>query len=177
MRQMSRSSIPVGLLLSIVMAPAIAAGPARDAGPNSAGPVKLLTASWLGGPFDDEIVAAGIATDMSIVLAGNTVDLQLADIKPTVIGPAGSLDKGATPPPASKNKGNSVWRHPSTHGFIVRLSPEGHRVLSYTRFGYGTATIRKMCLDEKDNIFVLADAPGGIELNDGRAGRARSWPS
>jgi hypothetical protein len=165
MRQMIRVLLLVGLLVGLLGAAPRPVETVEEAVPNNTGPVKLLTASWLGGPFDDEIVSTAITSDMSIVLAGNTVDLQFAGIKPVVIGPAGMFDKAAEAPSDPKKKKN--WRHPSTHGFVVRLSPDGQKILSYTSFGYGVATIRKMCLDTQDNIFVLGNSSQGIDLGNG----------
>lgn len=155
-----------GVLSGIVAA----AEPAKETAPNNTGQVKLLTASWLGGPFDDEIVAAAIAADGTIVLAGNGIGLQFDNVKTASIGPAGIFDKEAAPPSRDpKKKNRAKWQHPSTHGFLVRLSPDGQKVLSCSRFGYGMATIRKMYLDARGNIFLLAHAVQGIDLGDGKA--------
>jgi hypothetical protein len=126
--------------------------------PDNAGPVKLLTASVLGGQGDDEIVAVAVAPDGTIVLAGNTLDLPL-DEKPVVLGPDGPVEDAA--PPAGKAKG---WRHPSTCGFVARLAPDGLSVRGWMRLGHGAATIIAMKLDAKGNIHVLCDAPVEIEL-------------
>jgi hypothetical protein len=134
-------------------------------GPSNTGPAKLLTASWLGGFGDDELVAVAIAPDMTIVLAGNTVDLSLPGVKTTVLGPAGTLQKDAADP----NKKGQKWVHPSTHGFVIRLSIDGQKVLSCTRFGYGMATVRKLRLDDRGNIFILGNAGKELDLGVGAA--------
>jgi hypothetical protein len=54
--------------------------------------------------------------------------------------------------------------HPSTLGFVVRLSLDGQKVRGHARFGYGQATIRKIRLDDKGNIYVLAQAAGELDL-------------
>ena len=165
MKHAIRILFSAGLFVGLLAQTSRSATPAE---PNNVGPVKLLTASWLGGAFDDEIVAAEIAPDMTIVLAGNAVDLQFADVKPTVIGPDAAFDKEAMPPPPDpKKKGQPKWTHTSTQGFVARLSSDGQKVVSYTRFGYGKATIRKMRLDGKGNIFLLANSSGGIDLGSG----------
>ena len=42
-------------------------------------------------------------------------------------------------------------------------------MLSYTRFGHGMATIRKLRLDDKGNIFVLGNAVKDLDLSTGAA--------
>lgn len=145
------------------------AEPTRETEPDNSGPVKLTTASWLGGPFDDQIVAVEIAPDSSIVLAGNGAAVQFPGVKPTILGAAGTFDKAAAPPPppTDPKKKAPKWQHPSTHGFVVRLSADGTKVLSHTRFGYGAATVRKMRLDGKGNIVVLAAANDRLDLGVG----------
>jgi hypothetical protein len=145
------------VVLALALA-AAAAEPAKQTEPDNGGPFQVVTASWLGGPFDDELVAADIAPDLTVVLAGNGVDPKFAGVEPTVFGKLGELKDAAPPPPDPKNQKSSPWRHPSTHGFIVRLSPDGTRVLSHSRFGYGAAVIKRMKLDAEGNIYVLGDA-------------------
>src|ERR1043165_62668 len=143
------------------------AGTAQENKPSNAGLAKLLTATWLGGTGDDELVAAVIAPDMTLVLAGNAVDFQPAGVKAIVLGPAGMFDAKATDP---KKKGQK-WVHPSTHVFILRLSIDGQKVISYTRFGHGMAVVRKLRLDDKGNIFVLGNATNELDLGAGNAGK------
>ncbi len=169
MTRVSRFALLTSLLTAL---PAPAAEPAKESAPDNAGLFKLVTASWLGGPFDDELVAAAIAPDGTIILAGNGVELPFPAVTPAVIGPAGAFDKAAAPPPPDpKKKGQPKWRHPSTHGFVVRLAADGQKVLGLTRFGYGSATVRKMHLDAAGNIFLLADVSQEIALGDSPASK------
>lgn len=130
----------------------------EEAQPDNSGPVKLVAASLLGGSLDDEIVAADIAPDKTIVLAGNTVDLKPAGAPETLLGPAGQLAEAA--PPAGAKK----WLHPSTFGFLLRLGLDGTTVKSYSRFGYGMATLRKLKLDARGGLYVLGEAPAEVTL-------------
>ncbi len=173
MSQVNRSVLPPAvrpLFWATVLA-SLAAGaePARETTPNNTGPLRLLTASWLGGPFDDEITAAAFAPDGTLVLAGNGVGLRFAGVEDALIGPAGVFDKEAAPPPAAKTGKRPRWQHPSTCGFVVRLSADGQKVLSHSHFGHGLATIRKMHLDARGNIVLLAHSAQGIDLGDGKA--------
>jgi hypothetical protein len=147
-------------------APVRAAEPVKETAPDNAGPVKLLTASWFGGAFDDALVGAEIVPD-GILLAGNTVELPLPGVQPVVVGPAGALAKDWTPAPPKK--GDKPAPHPGTHGFVARLSLDGAKVVGLTRFGYGKATVRKLRLDGKGNIFLLAEATEPLDLGAGRA--------
>ena len=153
--------MPIFVLISCVNSNSVVAG---DAKPDNSGPAKLLTASWLGGFGDDDLVAAAIAPDMTMVLAGNTVDLTLPAVSATILGPTGTLDATAADP----MKKGTKWVHPSTHGFILRLSIDGQKVLSYSRFGHGQATIRKLRTDDKGNVFVLCTATMEIDLGVGK---------
>ena len=57
-----------GILTALAVAAGMAVrGSAQETKPDNTGFAKLLTASWLGGPGDDELVAVAIAPDMTIV--------------------------------------------------------------------------------------------------------------
>ena len=145
--------------------PVRSADPVPETAPDNSGPVKLLTASWFGGPFEDALVGVEIGAD-GILLAGNTVELPVPDVKPVILGPAGELAKDWVPPPPKK--GEKPAPHPGTHGFVARLSADGQKVLGVTRFGYGKATIRKLRADGKGNVYLLCEAPEPLDLGAGR---------
>jgi hypothetical protein len=143
-----------------------AAKAAPEVAPDNSGPVGLLTASWLGGPFDDELLAAAIAADGTIWLAGNSAHLGSLSEQMKVVGPEGKFDAGAAPPPPDQSKKKQPeWRHPSTHGFVVRLSSDGRRILGGTRFGYGLATVRRLRLDGQGRLWLLAQANQPLNLS------------
>lgn len=170
MKKVNGIVLPSALGAALLASLAGAVEPARETTPNKSGPVQLLTVSWLGGPFDDEIMAVAFAPDGTLILAGNGAGLPFDRTRAALIGPAGTFDKEAAPPPTDPMKTNRPrWQHPSTHGFLVRLSPDGQKILGYTHFGHGMATIRKMALDARGNIFLLADSGQGIDLGDGKA--------
>jgi hypothetical protein len=145
------------------------ADPAKETPPDNSGPVKLLTASWLGGKFDDDIVGVAIAADGGIWLAGNTVDLALPEIKPTLLGPAGTLQTNFTPAPPKK--GAKAEGHPSMHGFLARLAADGQKAESMAEFGYGKATIKKLFLDDKGQIYLLGSSSEPIDLGVGKTNK------
>ncbi|MFO0824341.1 MAG: hypothetical protein U0792_14710 [Gemmataceae bacterium] len=139
-----------------------AADPVKETTPDNTGPVKLLTASWLGGPQDDALVGVEVISG-AILLAGNTVDLPTSGATQVVLGPTGELTKDWVQP--VPKKGQKAPSHPSTHGFIARLSLDGQKVLGLTRFGYGKATIRKLRLDAAGTIYLLAEATEALDLS------------
>jgi hypothetical protein len=145
-----------------------AAEEATEAVPENRGPLELLTASWLGGPGEEELLAVGIASDGSLWVAGNTAHLGAWAERLTVLGPPGQFDaQAAPPPPDPKTKRTPEWRHPSTHGFLVRLSAEGRKVLGGARFGYGQATVRRLRLDAQGRLWLLAQATAALDLGSG----------
>ena len=137
-----------------------AAEPVKESKPDNSGPVKVLAASLLGGDFSDEIVSAAIAPDKSIVLAGNAVDLKAPGGKEIVNEAKGAVPK--VEPPTDPKKAKD-WRHPGTFGFVLRLDMDGKTVKSFLRFGHGAAVVRKMLLDGKRSIYILAENTGSSE--------------
>lgn len=136
-----------------------------EAVPDNRGPLEVVTASWLGGPFDDELLAAAIAADGTIWLAGNSAHLGSLSERMKVVGPEGKFDAVAAPPPPGRSKKKQPeWRHPSTHGFVVHLSGDGRRILGGTRFGYGLATVRRLRLDGQGRLWLLAQATQPLNL-------------
>lgn len=135
--------------------------PALAAEPNQSGPLKVLTASWLGGAGDEQIVGADVREDLSVVLAINALELKL--------GPAPVLLGEATPPtpkaadPKKPSK-NTKPTDPNLAGHLVRLAPGGQKVLGVARFPAGGATLRELRCDAGGNLFLLGDAPGTLKL-------------
>lgn len=157
------------LFVASVSARADESSPVKESPPDNRGPVKLLAASWLGGKFDDEIVGVAIAPDMSIWLAGNTVDLKLADVERKLLGPAGTLNTEAPPEPAKKEA--KAKAHPSLHGFLARISPDGQKAMSMTEFGYGKATFSKLFLDKAGKIYLFGTANEALSLGTEKVDR------
>ncbi|NBR84526.1 MAG: hypothetical protein EBS84_04335 [Proteobacteria bacterium] len=143
-----------GLLLAATFLPAVE--------PNQSGPLKMLTASWLGGAGEEQIVAAEIGQDLSVVLAVNAVELNLSS-KPVVLGQA-TPKPAATVDSKKPNKGGKPSADPNTAGFIVRLSLDGQKQLSAARFAPGTAKLLKLKADSSGNLLVLGDAAGIMKL-------------
>ena len=48
-----------------------------SAEPNQTGPLKVITASWLGGAGEEQIVGAEVRDDQSLVLAINAAELKI----------------------------------------------------------------------------------------------------
>ncbi len=147
--------------------------PPADALPGD--PLRPLSLSPLGGLGDDEVVAVAIAPDFTVLAAGNTVDLALPGVPEAILGPAGTLETAV----AEGRKKDAP--HPSTHGFIVRTSSDGRKVLAYLHFGYGQATIQRLRLDEHGAIYLsgartAGGGPSGTYLAKLAAdGRSLSW--
>ena len=136
----------------------LTAQPGGEPQPDNAGPLKLITASLLGGGSEDEIVAAAFAPDGSILLAGNAVDLHPRGVMETFW-----TSRGAPPielPPTGLRRG----RHPGTYGFVLRLTPDGRSAQSFYRFAAGDAILRGMRVERGGTIHLLAEATTELRL-------------
>lgn len=159
-----RLSMALAFLLIPTLVRGADADPVQETPPNNRGPVRLITASWLGGKFEDEIVGVAIASDMTIWVAGNTVDLKLPGVESRVLGPAGTLKADFVP--ETPKKGAKAKDHPSLHGFLVRISGDGQKALSLSEFGHGKATLRKLFLDDAGKIHVFGTASENLSIGD-----------
>ena len=139
-----RRCLPLMFAVGIVAAASIA--PAQD--PASATPpagVKLLTSSYLGGEGDgDEVVAAAIQSDGSIVLAAN---LERST-------PLGDVMVGG-----NVGAGDPV-------GVVLRISGDGRRLLGMQHVSQeGGASVHDLALDGEDNIYVATGGAGLRKLD------------
>lgn len=102
----------------------------------AAGDFEITAASFLGAPgFEDRVVGARIQGDGTIVLAAN-------------LGPG------------AKVKGLNV--EAGKHGLILRLSPDGKRLLGAAAVA---RELKDMEIDEKDNLYLAAGADGLLKLS------------
>jgi len=100
---------------------------------------KLLAASFLGGPGDDDrVVGCRIQSDGTIVLAANLAPDAFKGVKAR----------------ASAGDANNV-------GCVLRLSPDGQQVLSVNRLA---AEVRDLALDGKDSPYVALGKAGCVKL-------------
>lgn len=143
--------------LGVTLRP-LPADPLSEAQPDNSGPLKLVTASLLGGGFDDAVAAAGFARDGSILLAGNAVDYRPRGIPENLWSPRGALSAAEQP------AGTRRWKHPGSYGFLLRLTPDGRTPLSFSRFGFGDALLRGMRTDARGGIYLLGEAPADTRL-------------
>jgi RNA polymerase sigma factor (sigma-70 family) len=145
------------------LAPA-AAPPAPADAIDAQGPFVLVAASTFGGAGDDAVVGVGIAPDHTILVAANVIDPPFpADLKRTLLGPAGT--KQDAPPPAAAKQKAAV--HPSTRGVIARLSHDGRTLQGVTAFGYGQARLDRLLVDAQGAVVVLGDNLAGADLGGG----------
>ena len=100
---------------------------------------EVQASSFLGGAADDEIRGTRIQADGTIVIAANTSALPSGASQTFILG-ATSASTGA----------------------LLRLSADGQRVLSVTRFG---GAPRDLALDAQDRIWIAAGSTGVIALN------------
>jgi len=129
--------------------------------PNNSGPVSLISASWLGGPGDDEITGAGIAKDGTIFLAGNGVGVKLPGAVPVV------LDTASFGSDASAGAGkpeDNVGGFPNATNFLAHLSGDGQKVIGLSQFTQGAVSIKKLKMDDAGDIYLLADSPTALQL-------------
>ena len=71
-----------------------------SAEPNQTGPLKVITASWLGGAGEEQIVGAEVRDDQSLVLAINAAELKLGATTVTLgeaVAPPAEPKKPASP--------------------------------------------------------------------------------
>jgi len=164
----------IGLGLSLILAhhagaqlppasptPAPAKEVATPKNPNNSGPVKLVSASWLGGQVEDEIVGVAITSGKNILLAGNGIGVTVPGPIPKILGQADT--SGAPAPAPAKEKPNAT-DSPDATGFIAMLTADGQRATAFSQFPAGGATLKKLMLDAAGNIFVLGNARGQLEL-------------
>ena len=136
----------------------------QSAEPNQSGPLKVITASWLGGAGEEQIVGVDVREDLSIVFAVNAVELKLGP-SPVLLGEAVAAPTAAKPTdPKKPSKPGKSTADPNLAGHLVRLSPDGQKVLGIARFPAGAATLRKLKCDSGGNLFLLGDAPGTLKL-------------
>jgi RNA polymerase sigma factor (sigma-70 family) len=129
------------------------------------GPFVLVAASTFGGAGDDAVMGVGIAPDHHLIVGANVIDpLIPAEMKPTLLGPAGTKQEAPPPPSDPKKKPAS---HPSTRGMIARLSSDGRTLEGVTAFGYGQATIERLRVDDQGAVLVLGDNRSGADLGGG----------
>ncbi|MHC4200741.1 MAG: hypothetical protein ACYSU0_12180, partial [Planctomycetota bacterium] len=102
----------------------------------------IAVSSYLGGSrFDDSVVGSRIQSDGTIVLTANVgADFRLS------IGAAGGRRAAARGRAA--NQGGGV---------VVRLSPDGRKLLSLRPIG---GELKDMAIDGEDNIYLAAGARG-----------------
>ena len=129
--------------------------------PNQSGPLKVLTASWLGGAGEEQMVGVDVREDQSLVLAVNAVELKLGP-SPVLLGEVVAAPAPAKP--ADPKKPGKPAADPNLAGHLVRLAPDGQKVLGVARFPAGAATLRKLKCDAGGNLFLLGDAPGTLKL-------------
>ncbi len=131
--------------------------------PDNSGPVKLMCASWLGGPGHDELVGAAISPDMKVILAGNGSRYQPAGVTPVQLNTGDLLAAVNSMARKVLNKRAAAGDQGNTSGFVARLSLDGKKVLSYARLPEGT-TIRKMVLDARGTVYLLCSAGQGSSI-------------
>jgi hypothetical protein len=127
----------VSILLMCGMA---AAQPATPAVLND-GPLLVKAASFVGGTGEDELVAAAVLADGSILLAGNAEEgMSLPGVKPTLI----SNDEGAT------------------NGFLLKLSSDGTKPEKLLVMA--GVKIKDMKTNAAGNVAVLIDAEARVTI-------------
>jgi len=95
--------------------------------------------SYLGGSQNDSVVGAEIQPDGTLILAANISDAAAGGVQPVLLN-------GASP---------------ASSGAIVRLSPDGRKVLSVTRLA---AAISDVSIDGKGNIYAACREGGLLKL-------------
>ncbi len=134
--------------------------PAASAEPNNAGLAKLVSASWIGGPGNDQI--AGVAIDLAgdPILAMNATELNLKNLRPVVLSRA----NGVAPPDKKGGKQDKGALDPNAIGQLVTLSPDGQKVLNVSTIP--GATLLQIKLGVKGHIYVLGNSPGGVRIGN-----------
>jgi hypothetical protein len=135
----------IGLLASV----SLGSGPETVLEPNNSGAYQIVSATWLGGSSQDEIIGIAISPTKEIVLAGNTSGWNPGISNSVDLCPEGRAANSAS------NSDRQKFKKP--YGFIMRLSLDGKQVLGFSRFSQEMGLIRKLHLDAKGQIFVLGD--------------------
>ncbi len=138
---------------------------------------KVVSATYLGGPGTEWLVAGGFQPDGTIVVAGTSLGptLAIGSGKPKVLG----TDAPAPPEPERKQKRDAkgklvkdkkgkpvyepfAWNHESATAFVVRLSPDLQQVKSVTRFPWRAGGVTGAAVDEKGHVYLTGPARASI---------------
>jgi hypothetical protein len=117
--------------------------------PNNSGAYQIVSASWLGGSSQDEIIGVAVSPSKEIVLAGNTFGWSPDKISSVELCPGNRATNSSSDSDLQKFK--------KPYGFIMRLSLDGKHVLGLSRFSQELGSLRKLRLDAKGQVFVLGD--------------------
>lgn len=139
----------VGLMLALFSLVALGTEP------DQTGPFKVVTASWLGNGSNDALVGADIGADGSVLLAGNSVNLDGPNVARLTAA------TGEPPRPDPKKKPDKNAPEPGSSGFVARLLTDGKTVQNFARLE--GAIVKKVRLDEKGFVYVLGDSAGGLK--------------
>jgi hypothetical protein len=100
---------------------------------------SIEVSSALGGPMADAVRAVALQSDGSIVVGGTFASLSLGSTMIRAL--AGATD--------------------ASQGIVLRLSPDGRRVLAATRVG---PAVSDLALDASDRVYVAASSSGAVVL-------------
>jgi hypothetical protein len=145
-------------LAAIAQTPAPLAEIPAPKEPSNSGPVKLVAASWLGGPDSDEIIGVTLAPDGTITLGENGIDIKVSGITPTVLGRSAG---DAVVPVGNPKKKSQEKASPAT-GYVIRLSADGSKISGITELPF--ASLDRLRGDEQGNIYILGKAKGQLEI-------------
>ena len=124
-------------VFTLLSEPAMARRASIETPPDNSGPLHLMSASFLGGAADEEIIGCQIGLDDAVVLAGNAGPL-------TLKGAASSSLTGV----------NAAKQNPC--GFLAFLAPEAKAARRLIRFD--GATLRRLQADAQGALYVMGDA-------------------
>ena len=146
---------------------------ARDGGkhrfwPEPANPVKVLSATFLGGTGTEFLIGGGVQPDGTVVLVGNSLGPKLG-LEPAekVLGPDQPAPPEAQLLPAKNrdgqiqkdNSGQTVftkpsWSYEAATAFAVRCSPDMKQILSVSRLPWKSAAATSAWVGPDGAVYV-----------------------
>jgi hypothetical protein len=117
----------------------------------SDGAVRAVAATYFGGPGIEELVAAGIAADGSVIIVGNAWGPEFPKVPGlSVIG----TDRHSGAPPYEKDGKKINPASPDAAAFVVRYAPGMDGIQGAVRMGWGNASASHATISPDGTVYL-----------------------
>jgi hypothetical protein len=146
------------VVLSVLLAAATPAGAAEtryhqhgQKAKGSGGAVRVLAATYFGGPSIEEFVAAGIAADGTVIVVGNAWGPEFPKVNGlAVIG----TDQHTGAPPYEKDGKKINTASPDIAAFVLRYAPGMDGIQGAVRMGWGNASASHATIAPDGTVYL-----------------------